>query len=1086
LVQVRSATNRPSFADDQAALRREASLRRIATLVAQGVQPLEIFSAVSEEVGWVFGSQYAGVGRFEPDGSAVVIVGVSEGIRNIPIGTRWPLEDFLAVAAVYRTGRPARNDKSDWENAPGPIANSLRELGIVSTVAAPIVVEGNVWGAITVSDTHQRLPPDAEERLAAFTELVATAIANAESRGELAASEARARELADEQAALRRVATLVAQGASPDELFAAVAEEVAGVIGVPVVGLHRYEADATFTVLGMAGDTNFNVGGRCRVKDEGIAGMILATGRPARKNDYSGMPGPSGAAVRTDQPVTLVGVPIVVDGSIWGFLVAGGRPGNTLPADTEERLARFTELVSTAIANSQAREHLAQLADEQAALRRVAALVAGGASSIAVFDAVAQEVAQLVQFTPTLVARYEDDGATLTVLAICGARPASFAPGSRWPLDGPTVAAEVLRTGRPVRLEDYTDIPGTLAHEAREHGWTRTAGAPIIVDGRVWGLIAASGPPDERLPENLEDRLAEFTQLVATAIANSQAHDELAQLADEQAALRRVATLVAEGAATGELFAAVADEVAAVVGVSSASVSRFLPDDSSVVLASLNDPGFPIGSQWRPDEGTLNAKILETGQPVRIDQKAMSGPIAEASRVSDVRSVVGAPIVVEGSVWGMVAVGRQHSDDPLPADTEVRLTDFTELIATAISNAEARDGERRLTEEQAALRRVATLVAEGATPNQVFDAVREEVARMFDIPRTILMRFDADGMATLLATYGDYLGPVGTRWPLEGDSSAVARVHQTRRAARADYTYPRHVRGPLAEAARRGGVRYPVAVPVVVEGALWGAMSAGSYGPEPPPADLEGRLAKFTELLGTAIANAESRAEVDASRARIVATADATRRRIERDLHDGIQQWLVALALKARKAATFGPTDTSAQEELSDIADDLGSVLDELREISRGIHPAILSDAGLDDALKALARRSPIRVALEVDFEGRYDPSVEATVYYVVAESITNAVKHAHASVVAVRGAVRDGAIELEIRDDGVGGAEPSRGSGITGLKDRVDTLGGTFSFSSPAGAGTTIRMRLPVGPPDERDRLLGSEDAGSVPSDTG
>lgn len=207
----------------------------------------------------------------------------------------------------------------------------------------------------------------------------------------------------------------------------------------------------------------------------------------------------------------------------------------------------------------------------------------------------------------------------------------------------------------------------------------------------------------------------------------------------------------------------------------------------------------------------------------------------------------------------------------------------------------------------------------------------------------------------------------------------------------------------------------------------------------------------------------------------------------ERDLHDGIQQWLVAVALKARKAAAFGPSGTSPQEEFSSIADDLETVLEELREISHGIHPAILSNAGLDDALEALARRSAIQVALDIDFEGRYEPSVEATVYYVVAESITNAVKHAHASVVAVRGAVRDGTIELEIQDDGVGGAEPSRGSGITGLKDRVDTLGGTISFSSPAGAGTTIRMRLPVGPPDKRDRLLGpSVDAGSVASDSG
>src|SRR5262249_43102666 len=212
---IANAESRAELAASEARARElaeeQAALRRVATLVARRVRPLEVFSAVSQEVGRVFASPYAGVARFELDGSGVVILGVSEGIRNIPIGTLWPLEDFLATTSVYRTGRPARNERSDWEDTSGPVAESLRELGLVATVAAPMVVEGNVWGVITVSDAHQRLPPDTEERLAAFTELVATAIANAESRAELAASEARARELAEEQAALRRVATLVAE-----------------------------------------------------------------------------------------------------------------------------------------------------------------------------------------------------------------------------------------------------------------------------------------------------------------------------------------------------------------------------------------------------------------------------------------------------------------------------------------------------------------------------------------------------------------------------------------------------------------------------------------------------------------------------------------------------------------------------------------------------------------------------------------------------------------------------------------------------------------------------------------------------------
>ena len=219
-------------------------------------------------------------------------------------------------------------------------------------------------------------PANAEKRVEKFTELVATAIANTESRAELAASEARARALAGEQAALRRVAILVAKGASSDELFAAVTREAADVLDVPVVALQRYEPDRMFTMVAIAGETTFTVGSRWPVEDEGLAGMILATGRPARRQEYTTMPGPLGAALRAGGMVSAVGVPIVVEGSIWGFMTAGARPGKPTPDGTEERLARFTELVATAIADSQAREQLAQLASEQAALRRVATMVA--------------------------------------------------------------------------------------------------------------------------------------------------------------------------------------------------------------------------------------------------------------------------------------------------------------------------------------------------------------------------------------------------------------------------------------------------------------------------------------------------------------------------------------------------------------------------------------------------------------------------------------------------------------------------------------------------------------------------------------
>jgi GAF domain-containing protein len=906
----------------------QSALRRVATLVAREPASEAFFSTVAREVASVLNVPGAIVERFEADGASVSIGAAYDSDllgaeRFLGVGARTPPDPGSLTAQVFETHRTARVD--DFSTLPGAVGDAARAAGVGSGCAGPIVVNRDLWGMLAVfSRAGTLLPAGTENRLHDFIELVATAIANYEARADLAASEARARELADEQAALRRVATLVAEDVSPDELFAAVAKEVAGIIDIPIVGVHRYEADGTVTTLGVAGETSFTVGTRLRVTDRGIAAMMLSTGRPSRIDDYTSVPRD---AVREDLRLPMVGVPIVVEGSIWGFMVAADSSG-PLPADTEKRLARFTELVATAIANSQARERVVQLADEQAALRRVAALVAEGASSNAVFDAVAQEVAQLVQFTPTLVARYADDGETLTVLAICGPHPASFAPGSRHPLDGPTVAAEVLRTGRPVRLEDYTDLPGTLAHEAREHGWTKTAGAPIIVDGRVWGLVAASGPPDERLPDNLEDRLAKFTQLVATAIANAESRADL-----------------------------------------------------------------------------------------------------------------------------------------------------------AASEARARE----LAEEQAALRRVATLVAQGASPDELFSAVAKEVAGVIDAPVVGINRYEADGTYTILANAGESSRWIGTRWPV-ADKGLTGMILATGRPSRQDdFIGIRGTLGdPVPDALTQSWqeTRSVVGVPIIVEGGIWGIMSAAAEPGKLVPAGTEERLARFTELIATAVSNATTRTELLASRARLVSAADESRRRLERDLHDGIQQWLVALALRARKAAGVSSADESASQELSGLADDLVAVTDELREISRGIHPAILSDAGLDDALEALARRSTIRIDLDVSFQGRYDSTLEATVYYVAAESITNAVKHAQASAVTVRGGRRDGSIELEITDDGVGGADPRRGTGLIGLRDRVDTLGGTISFASPAAGGTTIRVKLPAGPRDTEDLPLPrSDEAASGPT---
>jgi signal transduction histidine kinase len=253
-----------------------------------------------------------------------------------------------------------------------------------------------------------------------------------------------------------------------------------------------------------------------------------------------------------------------------------------------------------------------------------------------------------------------------------------------------------------------------------------------------------------------------------------------------------------------------------------------------------------------------------------------------------------------------------------------------------------------------------------------------------------------------------------------------------------------------------------VASPIIVEGRLWGVVNALSRR-GPFPANTADRMADFTELAGTAVGNAESRAEVAASRTRIVAAADEARRRIERDLHDGAQQHLLALALRLRSAATAPRESDEIRTEITDVADGLTGVIDELREISRGIHPAILTSAGLRPALRALGRRSAVPVEMNVRIGGRLPEPVEVGAYYVVSEMLTNAAKHANASVVEVDAEDAGGTLRVCVRDDGVGGADPLRGSGLVGLRDRIEALGGMFSLHSPSGGGTTVCCELPV-----------------------
>jgi signal transduction histidine kinase len=294
------------------------------------------------------------------------------------------------------------------------------------------------------------------------------------------------------------------------------------------------------------------------------------------------------------------------------------------------------------------------------------------------------------------------------------------------------------------------------------------------------------------------------------------------------------------------------------------------------------------------------------------------------------------------------------------------------------------------------------------------------------------------------------------------DYIAPAVVWRTGRSALVNEDLWSSASDRIAEGLRELGIRSMVASPIIVEGRMWGVVNAlSTRGPFPP--DTADRMADFTELAGTAVGNAESRAEVAASRTRIVAAADEARRRIERDLHDGAQQHLLALALRLRSAATAPHENDEIRTEITNVAAELTDVIEELREISRGIHPAILSSAGLRPALRALGRRSTIPVDMDVRIDGRLPEPVEVGAYYVVSEMLTNATKHARASIVEVDAEASGGTLRVCVRDDGVGGADPQRGSGLVGLKDRIEALGGTFSLHSPPGGGTTVSCDLPV-----------------------
>ena len=375
------------------------------------------------------------------------------------------------------------------------------------------------------------------------------------------------------------------------------------------------------------------------------------------------------------------------------------------------------------------------------------------------------------------------------------------------------------------------------------------------------------------------------------------------------------------------------------------------------------------------------------------------------------------------------------------------------------------DEVSRITQEQAALRRVAMLVVHGAPPAEVFKAVAAEMGKVTGAGYTVICRYQADNTIFVVASWArrddaNPAPPIGSSWPMNPDSVSAV-VARTGRPARMRYE---HALAGIGLWARSQGWRSGVGCPIRVEGRLWGVLILVTQKPDPHPEGIEERMVDFIELVSAAIANAQSREELEASRARVVAAADATCKRIERALDDGVQQHLIACQLELLAAeADIPPGAKGLRRRLSEAVKSLEGVGEEVREISRGLRPAILAKGGLGSALKMLARRSTVPVDINVRAARRVADAVEIALYYVVSEALTNAAKHARASCVRVELNIDGATADVSVRDDGVGGADYGRGSGLIGLKDRIESLGGRIEVTSPLGSGTALVVQIPV-----------------------
>jgi len=684
-------------------------------------------------------------------------------------------------------------------------------------------------------------------------------------------------------------------------------------------------------------------------------------------------------------------------------------------------------------------------ADERAALHRVAGLLTAGAGLDRICAIGVQEMGRCVGAQTASIFRF--DGPETPVLLASWGAGFSLAPGLHDEL------CSAYRTGLPARAAAATK-PLSPSGEPRDTEVSSWVLMPVAVAERLWGVLYAATSVGDPFPADTEARMAAFADLMAAAVAQDQAYANLSLLAEEQAVLRRLAIRVARGASRDDVLNTIAAEAHGLFDVEFTALLRYDRAGAAFIVARHNaPPSLDIGERAPDVPDGLVARVFRSGRPARVEAYAdLDGPgITRVHRLG-ITAGAAAPILVDGSLRGVIAAMQRSGT--VAAGLQDRLAAFAEVAATAVSAAQANADLRRLADEQAALRRVAELVARGAALDEVFTAVTAEASTLLGELAAVLLRYNPDDSATCVAACNSTV-PLGVR-VLSGPDPAADEPVRTGPSVLADD------RGDavLAEITQNLGGGAAVAVPVSIEGRIWGALTIGTRG-RPIPAGIEERLAPFADLAAAAIANAENKAQLTASRARVVATADETRRRLQRDVHDGAQQRLVhaIITLKLARDAVDRP---------SAVADLVGEALyhaeranTELRDLVHGILPVSLSSGGLRVGLESLIENFPIPVRLQLN-TSLLPPDIETTAYFFVAEALTNVTKHSRADHADIIVDVTDDSLALEVRDDGSGGADPRHGTGLIGLADRVEAANGALTITSTT-EGTTLRARLPL-----------------------